>query len=187
MGAEPWRNFTPYQPDINQALQDLQQQVFLRGEFDKPYADLSFLDDMEFFAATEEERAEMMAKYGLAIFRQPIADRGIGTLRQWLVGLNALPQVRTREELDVLASLSTDGTRSILDMHRIAANPASGCVSPFPASELARLYGTEHPTHEMVEQNSGFYEHIPRGYGIYFLVYEADNPREIFFAGYSYD
>jgi hypothetical protein len=34
MGASGWRYFVPYQPDIQQALQELREDVFKRGEFE---------------------------------------------------------------------------------------------------------------------------------------------------------
>jgi len=187
MGAEPWGGFTPYQPDIESALHALQEERFRWGEYNKPYADISFLDDMEFFDVTEEEREEMLAEYGLAPLREPIRQVGIGRLRQWLKDRNAATTLNTRAEVEALNCLYTDGTASPLDMHGIANEPTSGFVSPLPASELLRLYGTEHPTREMVEQNSDYYESVQRGHGIYIVVYEEDSPSEIYFAGYSYD
>ena len=30
----------------------------------------------------------------------------------------------------------------------------------------------------MAEQNSGFYENIPRGHGLYMVIYKQDSPSE---------
>ena len=187
MGAEPWGEFTPYRPDIQQALDALQEEVFRRGDYTRPYADISFLDDLDFFDVTEEEREAMLPQYNLTALRAPMARMGVAGLRRWLQDLNSAPQLQSREELEALACLSADGTASVLDMHAITAQPTGGAVCPLPASERLRLYGTERPTRDMVKQNSGYYDNIRRGQGIYCVVYQDDRPSEIYFAGYSYD
>src|SRR5574341_376460 len=80
-----------------------------------------------------------------------------------------------------------DGTRSILDMERIGDSPDFGVVCPLDASALQTLYGTDRPTRAMVEANLDFLEQVERGQGVYFVLYEQDQPRELCFAGYSYD
>ena len=79
------------------------------------------------------------------------------------------------------------GTRSILDMERIADTPASGTLSPVPQEELQRLFGTEQPTRDMVEQSEELIDRIDRGQGIYIVTYHGGKPDGIYFAGYSYD
>jgi hypothetical protein len=80
-----------------------------------------------------------------------------------------------------------DGTRSILDMERVSDTPDFGAVSPVPGDVLMTLFGTDRPTREMVEANDELYELIERGHGIYVIVYEGEQPSEIFFAGHSFD
>jgi len=48
MGAEPWMFTTPYQENINQALQQLRQQVFSEGRYYKsdPGANPSSIDEL---------------------------------------------------------------------------------------------------------------------------------------------
>lgn len=55
--------------------------------------------------------------------------------------------------------------------------------------DTARLewFGTAKPTHEMVASNDELFELLERGQGIYVLVYQNEEPTEIFFAGYSFD
>jgi hypothetical protein len=86
-----------------------------------------------------------------------------------------------------IADTNAIGTRSILDMERISDAPASGAVSPVPPDELRRLFGTEQPTREMVEQSEDLIERIDRGQGVYVVTYRQGRPDEIYFAGYSYD
>jgi hypothetical protein len=85
-----------------------------------------------------------------------------------------------------IRAAGANGTRSILDLDRVAAVPRLGAVAPLPDEVLRALYGTTRPTRAMVEQGADS-EYIERGQGIYIVVYRDDQPDEIFFAGYSYD
>jgi hypothetical protein len=80
-----------------------------------------------------------------------------------------------------------DGTRSILDLERIAKEPDYGAVAPLDPAVLETLYGTSQPSRAMVEENMDFFEDIERGQGIYLVVYKDGQPDEILFAGYSFD
>ncbi len=80
-----------------------------------------------------------------------------------------------------------DGTRSILDIDRVGDEPDYGVVVPLSSEQLVEYYGTDRPTHEMIEENNEFFEDIERGQGVYIIVYKDDQPSEIFFGGYSYD
>jgi hypothetical protein len=80
-----------------------------------------------------------------------------------------------------------DGTRSILDISKIAAKPDYCCAAPLTAEELDRYFGTDRPTLEMAETNEAFWEGISRGMARYVVIYEGDNPAKLYFAGYSFD
>jgi hypothetical protein len=80
-----------------------------------------------------------------------------------------------------------DGTRSILDLDHISDEPDFSAVTPVPPDELERLFGTDQPTHEMIEDNGELFENIERGQGIYVIAHKNGQPNEIFFAGYSFD
>jgi len=79
------------------------------------------------------------------------------------------------------------GTRSILDLSKIGDEAAFFTARRMPPEELEEFFGTDRPTREMVEDNQDFFEDIERGQGVYFVVYDDDQPSEIFFAGYSFD
>ena len=79
------------------------------------------------------------------------------------------------------------GTRSILDIKRIAEKPDYSMASPLQVQEMLQLYGTTKPTYDMIIKNMDFFEDIERGHAIYIIVYKDDEPNEILFAGYSYD
>jgi hypothetical protein len=80
-----------------------------------------------------------------------------------------------------------DGTRSILDVSRLSAEPDYDAVAPLGDDELMKFFGTARPTAEDVEDSDELFDQIERGQGVYVVVYENDEPVQIFFAGYSYD
>lgn len=80
-----------------------------------------------------------------------------------------------------------EGTRSILDIVLVDSKPGFGVAAPLPPPRLEQLFGTAQPTRAMVEANHAFFEDIVRGHGIYIVIYDQDQPSEIFFAGYSFD
>ncbi|MGA7324936.1 MAG: hypothetical protein WBX25_10745 [Rhodomicrobium sp.] len=88
---------------------------------------------------------------------------------------------------DALADADADGTRSILDLNSAGVSPGYGVAAALPAHLLRQYFGTEYPTRAMVESNQEFFEDIERGQGLYIIVYEGNQPNEIFFAGYSFD
>jgi hypothetical protein len=187
MSGWPWEYYVPFQPDAGAALRDLQHEVFTRGAFHKPIAEIDFLDEIDFFTATDAAREQMLSAYGLSPLREIIARVGIEGLRQWLTALSVGATVETREELAALSCLSADGTRSVLDMQGIADRPAAGFVTPLPTQEVVRLYGTERPTRAMVDADRAFFDGIGRGEGVYFTVFTGDDPDAVFFGGCSYD
>ena len=88
---------------------------------------------------------------------------------------------------DALEDAEADGTRSILDLDHVAAQPEFGAVASLDPTVMQQLYGTTQPTRAMIEQNMDFLDDVERGQGVYIVVYKDGRPDEIFFAGYSYD
>ena len=97
------------------------------------------------------------------------------------------PGAQHRSIAGALRAAEESGTRSILDMERVARAPSSRAVAPLPEQDLKRLFGTDRPTHDVVASNDELFEALERGQGIYIIVYEGNQPKEIFFAGYSFD
>lgn len=97
------------------------------------------------------------------------------------------PGSRHRTIEQALQASDADGTRSILDISRIATAPGFGRASPLSAQRLLELYGTTRPSQAAVEANMDFFEELERGHAIYIELYEQDTPVGILFAGYSYD
>ena len=88
---------------------------------------------------------------------------------------------------EALEASEEEGTRSILDMTKVADAPDFFAVAPLPLEDLIALFGTDKPTHEMVEEGDELFEALERGQGVYITVYQDNQPSEIFFAGYSFD
>ena len=89
---------------------------------------------------------------------------------------------------EAIEDADADGTRSILDMERVAEEPDFNAVTPMPRETLLELFGTDRPTREMIDESDELFELMDeRGQGVYVIVYEGERPSEIFFAGYSFD
>lgn len=88
---------------------------------------------------------------------------------------------------DAFEMTDADGTRSILDITRISDEPDFCCASPVSPEQLERYFGTQRPTATMVQRCGEFWEDIERGMARYVILYEADEPKGIYFAGYSFD
>jgi hypothetical protein len=85
------------------------------------------------------------------------------------------------------AAADASGTRSILDMTRVSAAPDFGAVAPLDEADVTDLFGAAKPTAADIETSEAIFDHIERGQGLYVIVYEDDEPSQIYFAGYSYD
>lgn len=98
------------------------------------------------------------------------------------------PGAKHRSIADAMRAAQEEGTRSILDIDRIASSPAYGAATRLDDEVLLELYGTTEPTRQMVEPDFAFAELMEeRGQGVYFVLHEREKPRHILFAGYSYD
>jgi hypothetical protein len=88
---------------------------------------------------------------------------------------------------EAVEEADADGTRSILDMQAVSDTSDFCVVAPLSPDRLRELFGTDKPTHEMVEESEELYEEMERGKGIYIIVYKDGQPSKLFFAGYSFD
>lgn len=82
------------------------------------------------------------------------------------------------------------GTQSILDIQEVSEYPEPCKVAPLSTEEQIECFGTEFPTHKMLVDEKKIWEVfdlIERGEALYCVVYDAEYPKEIFFAGYSFD
>ena len=188
MGGNPWNYFTPYQPDINSALQNLREQEFRAGRYGFDYW---VSETTGIMRAMNIPGASAIAAISetMRSVTKPSADDLIREYGGVQEAMNA-----------VFEQSSEEGTQSILDMNRIACQPGICVASPLTEQELQSIFQTNQPSHEMIEavllneaaiENwepwESFWESIGNGEGRYIVVYEENQPRELFFAGYSFD
>lgn len=185
MGGNPWQYFTPYQRDINEALQNLREQEFRAGRYGSAY----WLGEMSGLLPTGIDAAVNVACFFIKLNQSNRSNR---LIRQY-GSIQAAIEVILNESMP-------DGTQSILDMTRISAQPEDFAVCPLSEDELREILGTTQPTRRLVEAlllNEAeiddwhswqrFWESIGRGTGRYIVLYQEEQPTEIFIAGYSFD
>ncbi|HEX5999051.1 MAG TPA: hypothetical protein VFZ16_06610 [Hyphomicrobiaceae bacterium] len=164
MGGHPYWYVVPYESDIDAALQKLKQREFEAGRYNPV---ISFLE--------------------------------------FPIGPDSPAPGRQHASIDdALAGTDADGTRSILDTVRgVLPNPyntdqdLSGMdvpiagVSPLAEPDLVELFGSARPSRETVEreiaESPAFWERLMRGTAVYVVLHADSEPREIFFAGISFD
>ena len=88
---------------------------------------------------------------------------------------------------EAMEMAAEDGTRSILDIMQVSNAPDFCCAAPLSATELQRYFGTEKPTRDHINKSDDFWEDIERGHCRYVVLYDGDEPKHIYFAGYSFD
>jgi hypothetical protein len=180
MGASGWHYFTPYRPDVAEALEPLRRDVFARGEYGHTMSK-PIVYPPEYLASlspAERQRTEAFLKE-------------MGELRrQWmeLQAAKGLPEPRTIEEaLDQAAEL---GTHSILDIFNgISAGRDFATAFPMPEQVMFERYGTTRPSRAQVEaarrRMTG--DGLGRWECHYAVVYEDGRPSELYFEGCSGD
>jgi hypothetical protein len=178
MGASAWEYFTPYQADHEKAFHDLRQEVFESGNY--------FLYTPT-LPSSEAEYLEQAYNMGLILTEQD---------EEWQreqyrkdKERYSKPKPETIEEL--IEWGAEDGTHTIIDMASFTDDP--DCTDFFTAiplsqAQLLELFETTKPTHQMiVEKRSAILNLRQRWQATYIIVYEDDNPTEIFFTGFSGD
>jgi hypothetical protein len=185
MGASGWSYFVPYQKDINRALQDLKDEVFKRGQYEKPF---------EFDVNELERQREFLASIYRTLPEGLLREQSMRFLD--LAGAAAKhqrPRRKPKTIKQLLEQSEENGTHSILDIERVADTKAFGAVVPLSKQQLLEFFGTEQPGREALEKWSRrvdlpeaepLYE---RWEGIYVIVYKDSAADEIYFEGCSGD
>ena len=88
---------------------------------------------------------------------------------------------------EALEMADADGTASILDIQRITDHPDHFCAAPLSAKELNQYFGTDKPKREDVQYSDEFWDSLDRGQARYVVLYQDEQPTELYFAGYSFD
>jgi hypothetical protein len=166
MGANPYFYFTLYRKDIQAALDALRQREFTAGRYDP--------------AMQAADPPSYMFQFNF-----PPDDT------------SPAPGAQHNSIEEAIDAGAESGTRSILDIMQITDEPDYFAACPLSSDHLMELFGTTQPTRDLIEQvliGSGnrdfdwkFWEQIDRGQGRYIVVYENSEPRELFFAGMSWD
>jgi hypothetical protein len=180
MGADSYYYYTKYQSNLNAVLQDLRHQEFQAGR----YNPVIQLPD---FPVTESSPAPGAQHDSIeAALRASDAD-GTRSILDILRVANQ-PCPLSRDELEI-AWLGGDNCEMIGEI----------CNTAFPLSdvELHALFGTEQPGHEIVqsvilgdinsEASEAFWDSLDRGMAKYIIIYEGEQPSEVFFVGFSFD
>lgn len=173
MGSHPYFYFTKYQSDVNRALQMLREKEFAAGRYDP---------------AMNMHDPNMW----MFLFTFPPNEQSIA------------PGAQHASIEEALEDAEDSGTGSILDIQQISDSPAFLASWALTRDETQSLFGTDKPSRQMVEEiilaegepehwkETGydieeFWDTIGRGESRYIILYENDQPSEIFFIGYSVD
>ena len=167
MGAHPYFYFTPYQKDIQGALQALREREFKAGRYDpamRRAAPRAYMFQMRF--PPDESWPTPGAQH--ASIEEAIEaseESGTGSILD-LSRVGSAPDLFTVCPLDdqELMQLfgTTKPTHDLLD---------SALINPKPGHEAAGV----------------FWDGIGRGEGRYIVIYAGSEPCELFFVGYSFD
>jgi hypothetical protein len=88
---------------------------------------------------------------------------------------------------EAVARSGESGTRSILDIDRIAEVPDYCRAAPLTPAEEATYFGGAKPTVTMIEECDRLWEDLERGKARYVVGYEDGVATHLVFVGYSFD
>ncbi|MEL6501316.1 MAG: hypothetical protein AAFQ23_07915 [Cyanobacteria bacterium J06623_1] len=169
MGCQPYYYFCKYQKNISAALQDLCQREFKAGRYEPA------MDD---------------AGQSMSSFTFPPDKQSVS------------PGARHASIEEACNAADEEGTQSILDIQKVTDSAEFMASSPLPTDFLLRFFKTDKPTRELVERVivreepltegdldsldawDDFADSVETPGGSHFIVYENDQPSEIFFMGY---
>jgi hypothetical protein len=98
------------------------------------------------------------------------------------------PGPQHRSMRAALEAAAETGTRSILDIERLSNQADYSVAAPVDAATSRKLFGSVQPDRAAVERGfDELLERIERGQCLYVVIHEGTEPREILFAGHSYD
>jgi len=182
MGASSWSYFVPYQSNIDLALQEIQFRVF-EEEFQNPEP---LFSKAELLAHLNYELEHLEMHYPDPKVRATLKRRFQNQKKR----LTSAPDpIKMRKAIDKLVKqCAENGTHSILDIKTISSQPEFRTIAPLSPKELLAMFGTEYPTRSMIEKNFTQLTKLrERWSGTYVIVYDNNQPTEIYFTGYSGD
>jgi len=162
MGGHLYWYFSEYQTDFKTTLETLREQEFIAGRYNPVTPLIDF----------------------------PIADNSFS------------PGAEHISIEEAMEAADTEGTRSILDILEVANLSYTEALelstqeeidlycTTFPLSddELINLFETDRPNRQAIELAiDELCQDIDRGTARHIVIYEHDEPIEVFFIGYSFD
>ena len=113
--------------------------------------------------------------------------------REFKAGRFYHSELKPKDFDEAIRNADAAGTRSIIDIEKVSRTRDIMAVSPAPPEKLRALFGTDKPTHAMVETESkkmpreyqAFLMTYDRGEGVYIIIYDGDRPSEVYIAGWS--
>lgn len=88
---------------------------------------------------------------------------------------------------EALEMTAEEGTASILDILRVSETPDFCCAAPLSAEELNRYFGTKKTTRNQIADSDDFWDDLERGMARYIIQYDGEEPKQIYFVGFSFD
>jgi hypothetical protein len=113
--------------------------------------------------------------------------------REFKAGRFYRSELKPKNFDEAIRNADAAGTRSIIDIEKVSPTRDILAISPAPGEKLKALFGTDKPSHAMIESASKkmshefqvFLETYDRGEGLYIIIYDGDRPSEIYIAGWS--
>jgi len=165
MGATGWYYITPYQSDINQALQSLRRKILESGEY---------------------KGTDIFLRKTFDGFWDELPPDAKSDIEAEIRKLQNQPKALTPE--DAIAQAGGLDTHSILDIYYISDVPDYGSASPLTHSEMLEVFGTTTPEISNInfsDLTSTLHNYRYRGQAVYIILYEQFQPTTIFFSGFT--
>lgn len=163
MGANPYFYFTPYQADIDAALQVLRQQEFAAGRYDPAMQKANPPSFMFMFRFPPNETSPCPGAQHASI-EEAIdagAESGTGSILD-------IYQVAEKADYGAACPLPTAELESLFGTTQPNRNQVEAALARGPSADA-------------------FWSRIERGQARYIVIYTGHEPNEILFAGYSWD
>jgi hypothetical protein len=172
MGADAYFYFTPYQKNIQVALERLREREFRAGRYE-PAMSMSEPPLYMFQLRFPPDSTSPAPGAGHSTIEEAIEDAGPAGTQ------SILDIMRISNEPDFLVACPVPPDELI---------ELLGTVKP-TRKRIEAVLIRKHPSHDESIENAAkrFWDQIDRGEARYIVVYNKSEPCEIFFAGYSLD
>ncbi len=192
MAGSGWSFLVEYDGKPESLMRSLETHVFQSGRFDIPIVEPEFLDEIDFFSVSDEEREEMAEQYGLEAMLTVARRVGFADFVPWCVERMKTGRVETLEELRAMQCLSSSGTHSPLDMSGISDAPEDFKLYPLADDQILKVFGTSRVRYDDVASRDMFVARsLPEAYanwqGVFVPVYTGDSITHAYVEGASGD